>query len=113
MERVYFVELVPLKIHTGWLVSYNNFYYSDALETHFNERLLIIVNEYFRRIIDLGWYPKSNPSGEYCIIVAVMSEGVHGLGYWNGPLAYFKSKDIHSIIEKLNEYMAQINAGNL
>lgn len=107
------MELVPLKIPSGWQVDWNNFFYDGILEHDLSENLLILINQTYHRIIDLGWYPASKPSGEYCIVVAKLSEGVHGLGYWSGPLAYFKSKDIHSIQEKLNEFMAEISVGRL
>jgi hypothetical protein len=58
------ILLQALRIPSGWLIRYNQFYEVDCNDEQeennwmwFSEDLLQLVNEHWRRLLDLGWYP--------------------------------------------------------
>ena len=73
--------LLPLRIPSGWEVTWNvfcevdpNFEESHTGAVGFTENMLQIVNKQTSILIDLGWYPEGDPKGQFRL-VAIRTDG--------------------------------------
>jgi len=113
-------SLVPLRIPDGWAVVTNNFGDEDPIvrdghlvnDQYYCEDLLSIerikhegglwVNDSDGHAVDLGWYPDSDPEGNYRLVVMRRD--------WNNVLVKIESKDrqvIRVAIERCLELITQ------
>ncbi len=65
--------LQPLRIPIGWEVVFNDLREVDPspqafAESWLREDLLQLVNRRANALIDVGWYPEGDPSGEYGLV---------------------------------------------
>lgn len=99
-------KLVPLRLHAGWEITYNSFTeYDTALHGRediweLREDLLQLRHSLADLIIDLGWYPGSDPAGHYVLRMI-------GDKNWEVPLEIFTSRskeEIAAHIEKWSGY---------
>lgn len=56
-------------------------------------------------IIDVGWYPSFNPSGNFILYVIKNND-------WNNPINVIYEKKINLLITKLNETIKEFNDPN-
>lgn len=84
------VRLQPLRIPTGWVVSYNQLYELDpdpiAVDrelaiSFFGEDILQFTRPACNRLVDVGWYPHGN-----------LTEGAFGLVVYEGD---FRGRLLH------------------
>ena len=97
-------ELQQLRIQSGWKIEFNNFTEYD-LSIHgkydcyeLNEDLLQLVNEKANLIIDLGWYPNFDESGEYILLLIKNHR-------WDSPLKEMVSKSKKEIIDYIEKWV--------
>jgi len=99
------MRLQPLRIPTGWDVTWNTFYEADPI--HFNEEdsnfCLNFTEDLLQMkrgniILDLGWYPECKVDGEYRLVVIQDEE-------WEKPFFSFETRDKATIIHKIEELL--------
>lgn len=101
----------PLRIPGGWTVIFNKFEdiepetlpaEDEAWLFAFNEDILYIRSDVNRRkteiALDLGWYPDSDPDGQF-VIQAILN------GDWNKPLLKFCSRNKDEIVRTLEKWL--------
>ena len=94
-------ELQPLRISTGWFVSYNTFseYDPDIDGEDYSyelcEDMLQLKNN--NLLIDLGWYPSGNMKGNYKLFLVDTTKKTP----WETPLEVFCSKSKKEIIHMI------------
>jgi hypothetical protein len=109
------LKLVPLRIPTGWAVTWNTFYeVTPILEGNelvnaadFDEDLLQIESITFEEemgrievepyILDLGWYPAEDPNGAYTLTLL--------RGDWDHVLKTFTSRNIAEIQTTIDRWL--------
>lgn len=108
------ILLQPLRIPSGWLVSYNKFYQvepGDELGEDawmwFSQDLLQLVNQRWGRLLDLGWYPDGDvANGSFRIEMYV--------GDCTGKLLYYFSNRLRPIIvNEIERLLIEASAGRL
>ena len=101
-------KLQPLRIQTGWKVTFNSFIELDPQELiddddenwwEFNEDLLQLENSDKNLILDLGWYGERNLNSGFFKINLIQNFN------WEKPLVEFISKEKNEIIDKIEECM--------
>ncbi|GGI11621.1 hypothetical protein [Gottfriedia solisilvae] len=108
------LKLQPLRIPSGWEVTYNTFLEIDPSNIKQDEEWFMIFTEslfqaiYKSRniLIDLGWYPEGDPNGNFGIELIKNYE-------WEKPLESINSKDKDEIIEKLELLMLMVEEGDI
>lgn len=106
------IKLQPLRISTGWNISYNKFLEvepNDLKEDndiwmHFTQDILQIKYT-FKKInlmIDLGWYPETEFNGTFRLEVIKDKE-------WDNPLETFESRSKKEIVEKIEKIIDKIS----
>lgn len=108
------LNLVPLRIPTGWKVNLNDFTesfpdrFTDDNYEHrweFKEDIMKLESNYKKRVIDLGWYPEFDADGQYTLmLVDVSEENGEGSFYWNKLIEY-RSRSIEEIRMKIEEFL--------
>jgi len=107
--------LLPLRIPTNWIVTYNKFYDIDPIMEngqfvnggHFDEDLLVIERyipnaaKWPRYVIDLGWRPSSDFKGTYGLTLILEN--------FENILREFESRDRFEIEKKLEEWLEILN----
>lgn len=96
-------DLVPLKLHGGWEITYNSFtdydialYGTDDI-CELREDLLQLQHSSADIMIDLGWYPDFDPSGHY-VLRMIRDKN------WEEPLEIFSSRSINQIAEHIEKW---------
>ncbi|MCR2806074.1 hypothetical protein [Paenibacillus soyae] len=109
------LKLVPLRISSGWRVTYNEFFEADpdsfVDENHkhaweFKEDLLQLDHDR-KRTLDLGWYPEFNPKGKYRLVL-IDSEDKEQPD-WENPLYVFETRNFKEIIEKVEFVLNEVS----
>lgn len=138
----------PLRIPAGWNVVQNNFIeispsevISDdgQLDYPFVEDILQLQNNHLRMTLDLGWYPDSDPAGQFRLVLiqwdvppqheampkkslTVERRGVnytyvlqplHVGDAWSNPLIEITSRDQYEIASRINETLALVFHGKI
>lgn len=99
-----YYELQPLRIPAGWKVEFNNFSEYDMNEHgekdsfELNEDLLQLYNEKANLMIDLGWYPAHDISGNYLLSL------VRDFN-WECPLEEISSKSKKEIVSYIEKWV--------
>lgn len=116
-KNVTYLNLQPLRIPPNWTMKLNKLEDIDP-ETlplddenwlfAFNEDILFLESKISRKqgdqteeqtfIIDLGWYPDGDPSGNF-ILQAVLNND------WNDPLMKFSSRNKDEIVKTLEKWL--------
>ena len=99
-----YYELQPLRVQAGWKIEFNNFTEydidihgeKDSFELH--EDLLRLSNEKANLIIDLGWYPSYDISGNYLLLLVRDCK-------WDCPLEEVSSKSKKEIIACIEKWV--------
>jgi hypothetical protein len=103
-------SLQPLRIPSGWQISFNIFMEIDPLlqdinnfdpGLDFSQDLLQINNLQKDITVDLGWYPDHDPTGEYKISVIKNTD-------WENPLSTFSSRSKDEIVSKIETILLEI-----
>lgn len=108
------LKLQPLRIPSGWEVTYNTFLEIDPSNIKqdeewfmiFTESLFQAIHKSRNILIDLGWYPEGDPKGNFGIELIKNYE-------WEKPLESINSKDKDEIIEKLELLMLMVEEGDI
>jgi hypothetical protein len=109
-------NIIPLKIPSGWAILNNNCFNDAEMivvngsiqnDASFKEDILSIsqiayVDEKYKVLengywLDLGWYPDSNPSGSYKLVLFRDN--------WNNKMIEFKSKNKVEIQAAINNLL--------
>ncbi|OPA75363.1 hypothetical protein BVG16_22510 [Paenibacillus selenitireducens] len=116
------LELVALKIPSGWKVDFNTFCRVDLddirkesdLLWELNEDILQMSNLHYNVILDLGWYPAHNIDGKYTLTLVKQSEDMDTLtNNWGKPILLFKTRNIDEVIEKINSLLIRVAEGQI
>ncbi len=103
------IDLQPLRITGGWDIIQNKFLNlepseivdeDDRLWFHFTEDILQLRHKSRNIVIDMGWYPDIEPTGNYRI-VAIKDED------WETPLDRFESRSKEEITAKIEQLIKQ------
>jgi hypothetical protein len=106
--------LQPLRVPSGWLVSYNTFCEVDpspALGENawmwFKQDLLQAFNQRRGRLLDLGWYPDGDiAEGAFRVVVHA--------GDFRGDLLHrSQSRDRLAVAAEIERLFAEVSAGRL
>lgn len=109
--------LQPLRIPTGWTVTYNNGLYEidppgDEVPEHerwvvFKEDMVQMRNEHRNRLLDLGWYPEGDmKTGQYGLVVYE--------GDFHGRLLHeFRGRDRAALVAEIERLLVAISEGEL
>jgi hypothetical protein len=101
-------NLQLINIPDDWVTTYNKFFDIDPLKikddtdilwNNFTEDLLQIKNKHKNIILDLGWYPEMNPSGNYCIKLIKDNN-------WTKPLINIKNKRKDKIVKTIEDILS-------
>lgn len=105
------IGLQPLRISCGWEIIQNKFIdiepssiidEDDKLWFHFTEDILQLRHKERNIIIDLGWYPDIEPTGNYRV-VAVKDED------WENPIDRFESRSKEEITAKIEQLIKKFS----
>jgi hypothetical protein len=106
------VRLQPLRIPTGWNVSYNNALYEvdpipgsinpDDTWWIFKQDMLQIKHGQFNRLLDLGWSPDGDLENGYYKLV-VYEGDFHGR-----LLVEYKTRDRTALVEQIEQILQQV-----
>jgi hypothetical protein len=113
------ISMQTLRVPAGWKICKNIFYdvqpdpelkiegmTNDEVWFLFEQELLFAEFENPRWILDMGWTPDCDPSGEFHL--RLVKEDYRT----NEPIAICKTKDKNEIVEAINQTMARISRGN-
>ncbi|CAL8895592.1 hypothetical protein MHH54_09175 [Bacillus sp. FSL K6-4563] len=104
-------KLQPLRIPSGWEISYNSLTELDPAllnkDEHdkwlnFTEDLLQIKNSKKNILLDVGWYPEADPEGVYGLDVV---EDFN----WENPVTSFETNQKGELIEKVEFLLWQLS----
>lgn len=112
-------KLVPLRIPTGWAVTFNNFWEIEPLIKNgefvnaddFTLDLLVVERivppgtSWPPYILDLGWYPEAVPSGHYRLVLRRRDA--------EGTLKTVESPNRGEIRETIDRWLNVLNAPEL
>lgn len=77
----------------SWLLEDNNF---QENKDFLSEDILQIEHSHKYYIVDVGWYPMLDPSGEFKIVLIKNKN-------WCSPLFEYSTKDIEEVVQKIYE----------
>src|SRR5207253_8434131 len=75
----------------------------------FNEDLLQVVNANNTLLLDVGWYPDSDPSGEYRLqVIRVYDEGKKGRDSydWRNPVVDFFTRSLQDLLVEVHKIVS-------
>jgi hypothetical protein len=95
-------SLQPLRIPSGWRVSFNDWAEVDPNHPdptmHLSEDMLLLEHEHCNLIVDVGWYGRA-PAGGYAAVVH--------RGDFHGPeLAKFQSRERLAVVATVEHWLA-------
>lgn len=103
------IPLQPLRIPTGWTVSYNGLCEIDPVAEaipegehswFFKENMLQIKHDHFNRLLDVGWYPDGDlEHGEYAL---TLHEGDFVTGR---QIFEFRTRDRLALVAEINRLL--------
>src|SRR5438552_3666430 len=103
--------LQPLRIPSGWEVSFNTFNEIEARfasydETswNFKEDMLLLSNPRLAIIIDIGWRPSFRATGRF-YLKAVRDLGHEQGGDWEKPLRQLRTQSRRKVVETLEKWL--------
>lgn len=106
-------KLQPLRIPSGWEVSYNTLIELDpstlSVEDEekwgkFTEDLLQITHSRYHLLLDVGWYPEGDPEGCYGLELIKDFD-------WGNPLVDFETKQKDELVKKIELLLWQAGSG--
>lgn len=95
--------LQPLRIPSGWTVTYNQFSEYDPTTCddeglyELTEDLLQLYNNNVQLLIDLGWYPSFDLNGHYTLVLIKNND-------WEHPLQKVMTQSKHKIISFIEQW---------
>jgi hypothetical protein len=113
------IEKQPLRIETGWKVTWNTFDEVDPTADtmhHFSgSSLLVLYHEHANRLIDLSWRPEESIDGNFILLVLNTDETFNPKtntqdvdADWEQPYLRFESRERLEVVAKLEQLMLQI-----
>ena len=113
-------EKQPLRIETGWKVTWNTFDEVDPTEDtmHYfsGSSLLTLHHENANRLIDLSWRPEETIDGNFILLVLNTIEKFNSKTNtldidvdWENPYLRFESKNRLEVVAKLEQLMLQLS----
>ncbi len=113
-------EKQPLRIETGWKVTWNTFDEVDPMEDtmHYfsGSSLLTLHHENANRLIDLSWRPEETIDGNFILLVLNTIEKFNSKTNtldidvdWENPYLRFESKNRLEVVAKLEQLMLQLS----
>ncbi|MEK8129436.1 hypothetical protein WMW72_16130 [Paenibacillus filicis] len=105
-------KLLPLRIPSSWEISYNSLVELDPSHLkdeeekwrNFTEDLLQIKHIKYNILLDVGWYPESDPNGSYGLELIKNHD-------WRNPLVSFDTKNRDELVEKIEFLLWQVGEG--
>lgn len=114
-----FKEKQPLRIETGWKVTWNTFNEVDPSLKNISQlsasSLLTLHHTHLNRLIDLCWRPEENLQGAFILLVLNTCEIFNAKtntqdidADWENPYLRFESTSRLEIVAKLEQLMLQL-----
>ena len=96
----------PLRIPGGWAVEHNELRQlhpstlnaGDPLWNYLVEDLLQVHHVRRKLLLDVGWYPDSQPEGCFQMILLRNKD-------WDNPLRMFKTKELSELVQQIEEWL--------
>ncbi|WP_028595289.1 hypothetical protein [Paenibacillus assamensis] len=113
------LTLVPLRIPSGWTTFYNVFneVYPEDFTTNdyihcweFKEDILQFRHLSHHRILDLGWYPEFDCTGEYTLVLV---DSTNEELDWGNPIYCLRTRDYSKLIEIIEDLLLKVSEGRL
>lgn len=111
------LPLQPLRIPTGWSVTFNDFCEIDPetirdpdsmLWSYFHEDMLLMEHAHISLLVDLGWYPDGDSTGTFrAIVVRKYTEEEQAVRAWQEPIAEFMSRSVEQVVAQLEAWFLQ------
>jgi hypothetical protein len=67
--------------------------------------LLLIWNRITGYLIDVGWYPRSDPAGEYVLLLLPPSSEKLGESDWTRPELEYSTRDLQAITQRIQKFI--------
>ena len=102
-------KLQPLRISSNWSIEFNKFLNINPKKIlkknklwkyYFTEDILLLKNQNKNLLIDLGWYPSSNPKGKFILLVIKNNN-------WEKPILKFSSRNKNKIVKKIEKLISK------
>ncbi len=111
--------LQPLRIPSGWTVSWNTMpeleLSEDTISDFGSSSLIMLYNPSANRLIDVCWHPENDMAGAFllkvCNCLEVFNGKTHsfeGKADWDSPVIEYKTTCKKEVIEKLEEVLQTI-----
>ena len=110
----YQFNIVKLPLSPAWEITYNTLHELDPCNHElskddfkkyslglFTQDLLQIANTEKGLLIDVGWYPDSDPAG--CYGMELVRQDSQGDWFWEEPVVEFETRSLADLIAKINE----------
>lgn len=120
------LERATIEARRGWEVTYHELYnlspeVANAIEgcpdgfsiwhSHFSQDLLQMKNGEKGLLLDVGWYPHSDPSGSFGLALIGFTPadepGQEEEYHWDRPLLEYQSRDLASLLDKISQIVKQ------
>ena len=103
--------LQPLRIPTGWEVSFNTFFEVDArfrswddTSYNFKEDMLLLKNRHRGVIIDLGWMPSFRSTGRFYLRAVRLLSEAEG-GDWEKPMRLLETRSRRKVVTAIEDWL--------
>ena len=112
------IPLQPLRIPTGWMVSFNDGLYeidpsaetipADKHICFFKEDMLQLHHAHYNRLLDVGWYPEGNlQRGEYALYL-------HEGDWRTGRLVHeFRTRNRQTLVAEIERLLLAVVEGKI
>ena len=76
----------------------------------FTEDLLQVVNKSKGILLDVGWYPDTDPNGRYkLVVIRIVSPNLNDRNSydWNNPTQYLETRSLTELLDVINEILVR------
>ena len=107
-----------LRIPTGWLVEWNSLTEPPEGKDRpplddLTQDLLLLRNQHFGVLVDLGWYPEFSPRGHFRLTALRLENGQDAqVEAWDSPLRVKKSRSYSKIRATLEDWLEDTTLAN-
>lgn len=117
------LQLATIRIGSGWQIAYHRLLRlspdrAEEVDTnvpgvsiwhlHFNEDLLQIINPDRGLLVDVGWYPDSDPAGAFRLVIVRRRTGSEDPARppydWRNPLFEFRTRSVENLVAEIEKH---------
>ena len=107
----YVIRKLSIKLPQGWTITHHQLFdispddvdQASAWYSYFVEDLLQIVNEDHGLLLDIGWYPDSDPGGHFRLVMLPKrsDESKRNSYDWKRPLINFQTRSLNELLQRI------------